>query len=252
MRRADRPRKHPLRLGRGNGYPDRLRSVCLTQYHAAVRAARLSPVRSGGWAGADRWSAARRLTKYAAARPLFALRAGRMAASGITRRGALRRRRLLCARADGSLPKWWDPAGGNDFGGNPAGGGKLYSPCPTGQLVRVRSERASDAVSRRRMCLPCVSPFTPCGLMRSECSRRASDKEDHTDADRSVLLVHDCLRSARLTQYHAAECACRACLLSRRAGSCALSAVGERQTRKITPTQTGVYSLYMTVCGACV
>ena len=111
---------------------DCLRSVCLTQYHAAVRAARLSPVRSGGWAGADRWSAARRLTKYAAARPLFALRAGRMAASGITRRGALRRRRLLCARADGSLPKWWDPAGGNDFGGNPTGGGKLYSPCPTG------------------------------------------------------------------------------------------------------------------------
>ena len=111
---------------------DCLRCVCLTQYHAAVRATRLSPVRSGGWAGADRWSAARRLTKYAAARPLFALRAGRMAASGITRRGALRRRRLLCARADGSLPKWWDPAGGNDFGGNPAGGGKLYSPCPTG------------------------------------------------------------------------------------------------------------------------
>ena len=52
------------------------RSVCLTQYHAAVRAARLSPVRSGGWAGAYRWSAARRLTKYAAARPLFALSGG--------------------------------------------------------------------------------------------------------------------------------------------------------------------------------
>ena len=49
--------------------------------------------------------------------------------------------------------------------------------------------------------------FSPCGRLGSECSRRASDKEDHTDADRSVLLVHDCLRSVCLTQYHAAECA---------------------------------------------
>ena len=122
------------RLGRGNGYPDRLRSVCLTQYHAAVRAARLSPVRSGGATGADRGSAARRLTKCAAARPLFALRAGRMAASGITRRDASRRRRLLCARADGSLPKWWGPAGGNDFGGNPQEGGSCIRPVPRGSL----------------------------------------------------------------------------------------------------------------------
>ena len=194
------------RLGRGNGYPDRLRSVCLTQYHAAVRAARLSPVRSGGRAGADRGSAARRLTKYAAARPLFALRAGRMAASGITQRGASRRRRLLCARADGSLPKWWGPAGGNDFGGNPTGGGGSYIlPVPRGSLsefdrsVCLTQYHAAECACRAGL-------FSPCGLMRSECSRRASDKEDHTDADRSVLLVHDCLRSVCLTQYHAAQC----------------------------------------------
>ena len=63
------------------------------------------------------------LSKYAAARPLFALRAGRMAASGIICRGIFLGSDVDLTRAPKVPPKIVGPLRGERFLGEPAGGG---------------------------------------------------------------------------------------------------------------------------------
>ena len=77
------------------------------------------------------------LTKYAAARPLFALGAGRMAASGIICRGVFLGSDVGGTRAPKVPPKIVGPLRGNDFWGNPQEGVVVFP--GLGALRRIES-----------------------------------------------------------------------------------------------------------------
>ena len=82
------------------------------------------------------------LSKYAAARPLFALRAGRMA---------------------GRCPlKSWGPSGGNDFWGNPQEGVAVFPGVGTLRIIFVRTQAPS--IGRSAPSVGIQSPSFPSGI----------------------------------------------------------------------------------------
>ena len=85
------------------------------------------------------------LTKYAAARPLFALRAGRMAASGI-----------ICRGNRGA------PPGGNDFWGNPQEGVIVFPGVGTPRISFVRTQARS--IKQTAPIVVIQSPSFPSGF----------------------------------------------------------------------------------------